>query len=128
MQKGDYRKFHGTIVQIAGIHSIYTDAVGNVLDNSIDIAVTDAVLLACGFIYDKECSCYELQHNKNRIIIERSRWGGKYCCMICSPKTPPHAPDTINHIVTLTDLQDFVRICTSEELPINVIELANAIK
>lgn len=56
MQKGDYRKSNGMIVQIANIHSTYTDVDGNVLNNSIDIAVTDAVLLTCGFIYDKECS------------------------------------------------------------------------
>lgn len=128
MQKGDYKKINRMIVKIANINSTYTDIYGNELNNSTNIKVTDAVLQACGFIYDNECSCYELQQNKNRIIVERSRYGGKYCCMICSPKTPPHAPDTTNHIATLTDLQDFVRICTSEELPINEQELANAIK
>lgn len=128
MQKGDYRKSNGMIVQIADIHSTYMDVNGNVLNNSINIVVNDAVLRACGFIYNEEDSCYELQHNTNLIIVERLRCGGKYRCRICSPKTSLHAPDTINHIVTLADLQDFVRICTSEELPINVAALANAIR
>lgn len=137
MQKGDYIIHNGSIAKITNDN--YYDVIDNtkheaknIVLHQPNIIINEAVLDASGFVPSKD-NKYIYSHpinDKEMYLIGEVTFDltplKKICDITFSLNTD--GMRVCKQIVVLSELQDFVRINTGQELCINIDKLAEAIK
>lgn len=140
MQANDYAKWGGYVVKIlSGSDYKYNIIIIKTHRTKTDVGCTHISLLkkgvleACGFTKSNIGNYYECQLRNHRIIAE-VKYANKPLERMCTIEIRSNGMQTLKHsthsqyVISLDDLQDFVREKVGMELDVNEQRLMTAVK